>query len=285
MNEFHIGSLQLLGRSDHDFTLFAPIDGLDFPSMRVSSYNRPGEDGGIVSNVFYGMRSVSITGMVMGSNCEQYEDNRQLLVEACSTNKDEFGYPTLTRFVAINTAGESFYFDGQVTNVSVLRGGLIKASEFQISVIVPDHTIYSSTSSSSGSIVRQSGTGFEWPFDWPILWGTTSGGTATLNNTGNVEVYPVITITGSATSPYILNSTTDKFIQLNYTFDVSDVLVIDMGAKTVLLNGTTNLISAKTSASDWWSLVPGNNVINYTTSTSSDTGTVEVTWHNGFVGI
>lgn len=285
MNDFTIGPLQILGRSDNDFTISVPLEGLEFPSMRVSSYDKPGEDGGVVSNVFYGMRSISIPGMVRGTTCDQYEVNRKLLSSACSTNKDMFGFPTLTRFEFTTLDGKSYYFYGQVTSLTFAREGTILASKFMVSVISPDSIIYSTISSSSGLIVRQSGTGFQWPFDWPILWGNSSGGTATLDNQGSVNIYPIITIRGSATNPYILNTTIDKFIQFNYVFSADDVLVIDMKEKTIILNGSTNLLSTKTSDSDWFWLQPGDNVFQYSTGSASDSGTVEITWNNGYSGV
>src|SRR4051812_8227555 len=97
MFEFMLGDLQLHGPDLANFDLKRPIQGLEAPEYRISSYDKPGEDGGVVSNALYGMRQITLIGRVAGSNPEQYEENRRALLDACAIRRDSNGYPVLTR--------------------------------------------------------------------------------------------------------------------------------------------------------------------------------------------
>lgn len=283
MQEFTLGSLQLLGTGITDYILQTPIEGLDAPDYRLNYYDKPGEDGGVVSSAFYGSRMVSLNGIVRGGSPQGFENARHALVAACAINKDSTGFPELTRLTFKTLAGNSYFIDAIVRR-PIIAFDQVGYSKFLITAQASDPAIYGATVQSSGTIVRASGSGFIWPFIWPFTWGTSTGGSATLNNQGNMPTYPIITIRGSATNPFIYNTTLGRYMQLNYILGTNDVLVIDMKEKTITLNGVTSLLIYKTSGAEWWWLEPGNDVISYSTGSSSDTGTVEITWYNAYLG-
>lgn len=70
---------------------------------------------------------------------------------------------------------------------------------------------------------------------------------------GNWLEYPIIHIVGQITDPIITNTTTGEVLSFTgYNIGASDEIVIDLryGKKTVVKNGTTNIIDKLTSTSD-----------------------------------
>ena len=70
---------------------------------------------------------------------------------------------------------------------------------------------------------------------------------------GNWHEFPVIRIVGQITDPVITNNTTGEVLDFTgYNIGTSDEIVIDLryGRKTVVKNGTTNVIDKLTSSSD-----------------------------------
>lgn len=124
-------------------------------------------------------------------------------------------------------------------------------------------------------------------FDSTIEFGTGSGGNATVYNYGNADTWPIITLTGVGSNPYVYSPSRGKNMKLNYSTTLpSDEIVIDMKNKTIILNGTTNLLSYKDVDSDWFSIEAGVDTnIQFNTSSSSDTMTMEVTGNVAYVGI
>ncbi len=117
-------------------------------------------------------------------------------------------------------------------------------------------------------------------------------------NYGNADVWPIITLRGVGTSPYMYSASRGKNMKLNYTTALSsDVIVIDMKNKIILLNPTlsgglpvpgtgTNLLSSKDTDSDWFSVAAGVSTnIQFNTSSSSDGMTMEVTGSVAYLGI
>lgn len=127
--------------------------------------------------------------------------------------------------------------------------------------------------------------GFLVPTLVPIV--TTGGfnGDTTVINNGTYPISPVITLQGPLTNPQVYNKTTGILMQLSTTLGVSDKLVIDMNNKTVVLNGQTNRLNTKTQASRFWNLQVGSNVINLSSSISSETGTMTIVSYDGYLGV
>src|SRR5689334_11960346 len=137
MFQFMLGDLQLHGVDLTNFNLRRPIQGLEAPEFRISSYDKAGEDGGVVNNALYGMRLVTLTGRVAGSNAAQYEANRRALIEACAIRRDSNGYPVLTRCEVTTQAGSSYFFYAQV-GMPKFPHDNINWSDFQIQLTVPE---------------------------------------------------------------------------------------------------------------------------------------------------
>jgi len=91
--------------------------------------------------------------------------------------------------------------------------------------------------------------------------GATPGG-AGINNNGNRPTPAVLTILGPISNPLVANDSYSAVLNFNIDLGASDILVIDLANKTVLLNGVTNRRAALV-APNWFLLNPGVNFIRF----------------------
>jgi ABC-type uncharacterized transport system permease subunit len=173
-----------------------------------------------------------------------------------------------------------------LTKFEMITNRNISIAPFRIGLVAPDPIVYDNTSGSvlTATVNKYVGGGVTWPLVWPLEWEAGSGAT-TVNNTGNVAVYPAITINGSATNPIITNTTSGEFIQLDsLTAPVGSEIIINPRVPSVTLNGG-NIFTKVNSASTWWKLNPGNNSLKLTTSDAADTAVATVEWRSGYLGV
>lgn len=114
--------------------------------------------------------------------------------------------------------------------------------------------------------------GLAFPFATPWTFGLASS-SILLTNAGNVSTPVKITFNGSITNPRIDNITTGKYIKATMTLNSGETLEIDtaQGDHTVdyTVGGTTsNGFQYLDSASEFFLLQPGANLLSFTASTS-----------------
>jgi hypothetical protein len=256
-----------------------PISGLSMPPIRTSQGTYSGRDGGYVGAQFYGARLISLTGMIFSQSALAVENTRKAFEAALASP------PPIV--LTITTNGGSLYtMNTYVDSLDIPINRTVTQAPFSLTLIAPDPTIYDGSSTGLNTVTLNPvvGGGLTWPLTWPLPW---SAGTqpVTINNTGNVTIYPTITLTGAMTNPTILNVTTGQFFSLTgLTTSAGDVLVINLLSRTVMLNGGSVLSYAPTTIT-WWPLIPGNNTIKFTTTNSSDPVTGTLSWRSGYRGI
>lgn len=122
---------------------------------------------------------------------------------------------------------------------------------------------------------------------WEIPWVMPAGSTtSTPFNSGDLDTYPVLTFTaggGGAEDPEFANVTTGQTFKLEgIVMTGGQELVIDMGERTAFLDGS-NVLGARTSDSEAWPLVPGENEIETTLGAGS--GTTVLSYYRRYVGV
>lgn len=260
--------------------LDTPFDGLGIPPIRTSSGSFSGIPGGYVSKQIPDMRLISMTGRVFSASPAALATTRRAFIAALMSSSN---------VVVTITAddGGQYLINANLDDFDLPVNATIRQTTWTLSLIAGDPVIYdnSATGLMTATVHLAQGGGITWPISWnPVTWAAGSLPTV-VTNTGLVVIYPVITLYGQMTNPVITNTTTGAFFSLNgLTTGATDVVVIDMKNRTVLLNGGSILVF-KTTTSTWWSLTTGSNSINLTSSNSSDTVVATITWRSGYWGI
>ena len=295
MQEFKIGELQLItgGLPVPGYVLATPVKGLESPKHRTTSYPRPGRNGVTVSSKFFDGRLLELVGKIFavaGESFASYETRRRAFIAATANETSDNGTPLPIRVSFTTLAGDSYYLDAYF-NEPVMPLDNPVSTDFMVTAV--GNLIYSAAGVISGNISRPIGGGLVIPFTIPAVASASTGGTVILSNSGTSTAYPSIdqygnggvTLTGSLTNPVLSNLTTGKFIELTYTLASGDYVQIDMENQLILLNGSSSLISTKTTSSDWWGLEPGANSISISTSSGSDGGYVTIQYNPAFIGV
>jgi hypothetical protein len=117
----------------------------------------------------------------------------------------------------------------------------------------------------------------------------------TINQTGNIEMRPIVVINGPITNPIISNTslTGSPYLQFTnpyqttYTVLAGDQLLIDLGTPHRMLYYSGGIASGSAPSnvafwlelgSTWWDLIPGNNVISLGSADSGTTGGGAYIW-------
>jgi len=285
MKTIHLDDFQLHSyNTDINIWVESPIEGLEFPGIRHSSYDKSGEHGGVVSNVLYSGRLITLNGRVASNTLSAFEEKRRALIAATKITRDSSG-------LAQNRTLYLVTMDDLSIQVSAYLYAPLKMSiesplsaRFQIQLYAPDFSLSSQTLQSS-NLSRYGGGGFILPVETPIISTVGTGGAASITNGGTVEAYPILTFNGPLTNPRLTNTTTEDTILLQMTIASGEQVVVDMKERTIVQGGVTNRISKKSSDSTFWPLEVGVNYLQLTTSDSGDTGTVTVEFRDAFLGL
>jgi hypothetical protein len=269
----------IINDPDSDVRVYLDEDivGLDLPPIRTSSGNYSGRDGGYVGGQFYTARDISLQGRVFSSDVATLEATRKALQNAVKGQ-------SVTMQVLTNAGAAYVIYCNLIDFEMPIKRDLFSAP-FKIELMAPDPTIYDDATGTelTATVPLLVSGGYTYDVTYPV---TYLGGTSptTVTNSGDVDVFPTITLTGTGTNPIITNRLTNEFLGLSLTTGASDVIEIDMRQRTILLNGGS-IFALQTAGSTFWSLEPGGNPIALTTSNGADTVSAEVSWRSGFMGI
>ncbi len=264
------------------YVVKAPIEGLEYPEIRLSKYSRVGEYGSIIPNTLYDGRHITLQGYVLANSSGGYQAARRVLEAALAISKDSSN-KVQPRTLKMTTMDDlALQCDVHVRNFQMKIMNMI-GGEFFLDLYSPDYQLYSQ-SLSSASLTRTVGGGFTLPVILPIVFTASTGGTATATNNGTAESFPTVTISGPMTNPVISNSTLNRYIQLSLTINTGEQVTIDMKNKTIVKDGQS-VIQNKVAGSQFWWLNPGANTLRVQSSSGSDTGTVQVSFRHAYLGI
>ena len=260
------------------------IDGLEaLPALRVQDSDRGYQDGMFSGRDFFSGRTITVTIQILSGNGLTAQANYNLLRAALQPQQTG---TTPLQFQL--SAGENLQF----INARVRRAistidpdytyGKIKA---MFEFFCPDPRYYDYTTQTAFGLPT-SITGRTYNRVYPLTYGGgyQTGNINALNN-GWTTTYPQITINGPITNPVFGSFTANAALAFNYTMKSTDVILIDLQYKTILLNGNParNLLSG---TSTWFGATPGNNTF-YLTGTpgSSIIGVTQLTvqWHNAYI--
>lgn len=266
------------------YFVMPPIDGLEFPSIRTGQYDNAGTDGINITSQYTGERRVNIVGKAFTStSLANFVTKRRNFLNMCRPRRDSNGTLIIQtlRFTAMDN--NTYRLTGRVVQAT-MPIEYPNQSTFSIDFLATSAVI-EDYNSSTASLSPLTPGGFILPVILPIIFDAGTGGSVTINQTGNEDAYPIFTLTGPLTNPRIYNTASGKYMALTLSITGGQSVVIDMLNRTVVLGGATSEMSALTADSSFWPLVPGNNLLTLATSINGEAGNVSIVWRNAYTGI
>lgn len=257
------------------------ISGLESPSIRLNAYDNPGDHGQTVTNALYGQRQISMQGRVSGASTDEYRANRTALQQAIGLQHDANGYP-IFHILKLNLNGSQYRLE-TVTQSFDMPDEKPTYGRWKLDLIGTKWALESEAVYSATVGLPQPG-GLHFPTTYPITWTGSGGGNTTVTNAGTAAAFPVITIQGPVINPVLTNATTGERMALTLTLGAADTIVIDMFERTIIQGGATNRMGALVTGSNFWALVPGENIIYYSAD-AYDISTSTLTWRSAFAGL
>lgn len=286
MKAIYIDGTQIHSNTNNTLGYFikTPIEGLDIPEIRNTTYDRSGEHGSYTPNQLYSGRLITLEGKVFSHiSVADFESKRRALQSLCRIEKDDIGVPVFKTLKFTSMDDRDYAVYGFVTDFKMARNGLY-SDEFQITFQCEDHGVYAEEVQLS-ILTPPTGGGVVYPVIYPVIYAAALGGTVIVTNNGTENTYPSLHLLGPLTQPVITNITTGKYMALSLNIAADEAVAINMKDKIITLNDNTPIIQYKSLASEWWWLQPGSNTLLLTTGDIADTGTCIVTWQDNYIGI
>lgn len=241
------------------FVDITSVKGLDNAPYRTTERDHEGTDGGFMDAEYEKGRSIVLEGTLyaVADQVEPYLDNLKANFAPSRTLIPfYFKKPGVAeRFLKVKPLGVRYDID------QIRRLGY---TDVQFSMFAEDPRVYSSnlrdftiqqTAVSIGG--RSYNKSYSYSYGASI---TPSGGNFPVG--GNRPTPPIITISGPAEYPIIVNDTLGATMLFDIILDSGSSLTIDMYYHTVKINGVENRRSSLVSP-EWFFFQPGNNFLRY----------------------
>lgn len=263
------------------------ISGLEAPSIRLPSFERPNIDGAFVPNQLYGGRAISFEGKVFGDgDLTTYRQRRRILETAARIYRPgNVLSPILLKFKTMDDL--ELQAEVYVKKLK-FEDNDMTAGEYLLDLFAPDIRLLSQTEKQDQMNIF-SGGGGAIPMTIPFSMGV--GGTieTIIENAGDITSYPFITIYGTIDDPTITNQTTGDSFSLNYTLvSANEFITIDVENRTVLYyaDETTAPVNIRDVFSgDWMEIASGQNSIKLVVADTTDTGYALIKWRDAYLGV
>jgi len=257
------------------------LAGLGLPAVRVTRGSYSGRPGGFSGKPEWEPRLITIDGLLIADEVPLMQDRRRSFLAAFS------GLEGVELHIDYEN-GKSYLIYAELIGTPELDYVPLDPlrAPFALEFLANDPIIYDNTTGLTELVPlgRREGGGFTYPIVYPIVY-DPGGQPVNVPNTGDVEIFPVITLHGVATNPVITNfSTGESFALLNIKTASYDVLTLDMNGPSVQLNGG-NIYDAVAYQSNWLYLRRGDNFIALDTASDDDTVSGNISWRNGVLGI
>lgn len=232
-----LGSLQLGSVDAAGVAWTVAPDGLkgwSGPTVRTQYSDREADHGAWAGPTYLGARVITLAGTVTAPSLAALDAAaEQLYAAAAITDTLLTVAETTPKCATVRRSGDVLleYQTDRVARYSVL-------------LTAADPRRYSTVLQSASTGLATVGGGFTLPITLPLtITAGGSPGTFTLTNAGTIGTRPVFTVAGPVPGFVLLVQYADGTVrQLTYTDTllVGDVLIIDTGAHTAILNGTAS---------------------------------------------
>jgi len=259
---------------------------------RFTEKNKSQEHGIYPGNSYLGKRLFHCSGDLLQNTSADYWDLRRRFIKAILP-KSHLGYDSVgtlsLRFTGFN---EDVMCECTLDGYPEipLQALSPSASKYQVNFKAYDPRLYGQwwiVDLPYGVTENIGGRTYNKSFDKTYAAGS-GGNDVIISNTGDIETFPIFTIYGPVTSPKIIlfrgDGKTLYFTLNGLTLNAaSDVVVVDVGKKTAVMNGNFNVYNYAV-GSDWWALEPDlTNIVRYTADTGSVASHASVQWRNAYM--
>ena len=268
---------------DRRLTNVQGLPGLGMPGARAAIRARPSYHGATNRSRWQKDRLITLEGYCKGENAAAAQDQLDTIVaplwDAINTDR-------ILRWrrggTGIDLQCTVRFAPDDLSVSQEINGRLLR---YQAHLHAPDPRAYLQTQSSEvGDALSASAGGKIYPYDYPRMYVASSGGQASLNNTGMVSTPLVIRVYGYCTAPTVRLLSTGEQIVLAGEVSAGDYVEIDVFARTVTLNSVTlrnKLIDF--SATTWFELPHGSQSIQLLSSNFDTNAHVEALWRPAYV--
>jgi hypothetical protein len=237
------------------FTDVTSVEGLDMAPFRTQQHDREGVDGGYVDAEFETIRTITIEGQVYAavSSTEDYLDRLKANFAPTRTPQPfYFQTDKGQRVVYGKSAGFSYPKDQN------RRLGIFN---FQVQILCEDPRIYDPNPITTTTQLQATPTvGRSFSKSYPFAYGAAVGNSSSqIVMGGNRPTPALLQINGPVVNPTIVNNDTGTTMKFNISLANGEYLLINLGNRSVLKNGTTPARSTMTLIGTWYMLQPGPN--------------------------
>jgi len=154
-----------------------------------------------------------------------------------------------------------------------------------------DPRLYSTPTQSASVTPPGTGSGFSFPLVFPLSFGGGSvAGVLSLNNEGNIDTKPILTVEGPCTNPSITLASAENSPNLTFelTMAAGDRLVLNTDMKTATYFTAGSTIGAtrwytRAPGSQWFTLPRGLNTIQFLTEDPEPSGVLTAEWASAYI--
>lgn len=272
---------------DRQNFLFTALTGFGEVGADIQRQKAPYQDGSTLIDVVLDERPISFEVSILGRSEVDISEKRRLLSRIFN--------PKLGNGQLSYTVGKTtFFIEGISEHVpSYPPGNDNRGNRFQRAIV---DLICPNPYWISGEIVEQLVVwegGLTFPLRLPTHFARQSASKAkVLMNEGDAETPLRIVFNGPATAPILVeNKTTGELIEVNQSLAVGERIEINTAfgqkrVEKVLADGTRfNAFHYIKRGSKFFQLIPGNNLLDYSTGEDYERAGVTITWHNRYLSV
>lgn len=252
--------------------------GLGKPTVRQVDYNMPGKNFGIFVQALYAPRAFTLSGAILGTSTDDYIAKRDALYAACDSSLGEI---SITFTLA----------NGRIMQIKAVcigldipnQAGEVISANFTAQFKASYPFFVSPTIVTNNVSLPMGGGGTVPSPTMPSGLLGNSGGEVAIVNSGNAIYHPTARIYGPVNNPQLLNKALNLALLFNINLASGQYLDIDFKRQTIVDNFGTNQYAAK--SGDWWYLVPGTNLIDFSASSFSSTALASIFSQDSWLAI
>jgi hypothetical protein len=246
------------------------------PPVRLDLTNRPQRDGTFDAPSFRGARVITFEGTTIAPDPDSKEraKNRLAAVLADGSALTELTVQErlVTRRAMVRLSAETKIADNTPYTFA-----------WSMQVTAPDPIRYGVEQHTALCGLPQPGLGIAFPIAaWPLDFGSPQDGSMVLSNAGTVTTWPVWTITGPCVQPVIRNAGTGDSLGFGLPLYGGDVLVVDVAARTIRLNGASRR-AALLPGSTWFGLPPGSTGVEFDAQRTDTPAVLQAAWRDAWL--